>query len=422
MEHKAQNSFFDKSLVIASYQKIDEDRIDRQYQSEIKSTQEEDVDVLGLTIDFTKDLNTQSNQSIKYGFDFQSNNVVSNSFDENINTGVRDFNVLSRYPSAGSSMESVGVYGQYTWKNKSENLISNSGLRFSRSNIAVQYDLADPFSWPPSFVDGLMSSNNSLVFSTGINYNTENKWRLHALAASAYRAPNIDDMAKIRVKLDEVSVPNLSLNPEKSINGEIGLSKHWDQKSFVQAAVFYTHLDDVIVREALPLPDGSEFIIDGADTLKTFGNVNAETGFVYGFTTNATVRLVDKLFWNGSINYTYGRANGENGQRPLAHIPPVFGKTGINWTYEKFEISGVLRFNAKKAIEDFGDSTDNPELATPEGSLAWKTFNLYMSYPYFEWLNFSVGVENILNEHYRQFSSGVSSPGRNLIISLKGKF
>lgn len=417
-----ENALFDKALLIGSFQKIDEDRIDRQYRSDIRSVQNEDVNVYGLTLDFNKFLDTDERNNFRYGIDFQYNAVNSEAFEENIITGLQDFNVLSRYPSDHNFMSSTGVYTQYTWKSKSNKLINNTGLRYSRSVLKLSYDSSDPFPWPQSFIDGLKSANNSLVGSTGFNYNTENGWRIHALAATAFRAPNLDDMAKIRVRGNEVSVPNLELKPEKSMNAELGLTKKYGENNSFSGAVFYTALSDVIIREPLPLPDGSTFILDDVDTLFTFGNINAEKAKVYGFSFNFDQKLYQNLRWNGSVNYTKGIANSANDERPLSHIPPVFGKTGLSWTYEKFNIEGVVRYNLKKRLEDFGDSTDNPEQATLEGSLEWQTYNLYMSYPYFDWLALSIGVENILNTHYRPFSSGVSAPGRNFIITLSGNF
>ena len=422
LDYTKANSLFDRALVIASYQKIDEDRIDRQFQSDLRAHQEEDVNVYGLTVDFSKSISEDNRHVLKYGIDFQHNDVLSEAFEEDIRSGSINTNVLTRYPSDFGRLTNYGVFGTSTWKSKSERLITNIGLRYNATNIALRYKTSDPFPWPQNFTDGLSNTNSALVGSIGANYNTDNKWQLHGQLATAFRSPNIDDIAKNRIKDDEVSVPNLELNPERSINAELGFTKRGKHNNFFQLAGYYTILNDAIVREALPLPDGSTFIVDGIDTLTTVGNVNADKGFIYGFTTSASLKLIDKLSWNGSFNYTFGRAEDENGTKPLAHIPPIFGRTGLDWSYEKFTVSAIMRFNGKKDILDFEDSTDNPEQATEEGSLAWQTYNIYMSYPYFDWLNLSIGVENILNTHYRNFSSGVSAPGMNFIITLRGTF
>jgi hemoglobin/transferrin/lactoferrin receptor protein len=53
---------------------------------------------------------------------------------------------------------------------------------------------------------------------------------------------------------------------------------------------------------------------------------------------------------------------------------------------------------------------------------SWYTLNLKASYQVVKFLNVEVGIENILDEHYRKFASGISSPGRNFIIALRGTF
>ena len=36
-------------------------------------------------------------------------------------------------------------------------------------------------------------------------------------------------------------------------------------------------------------------------------------------------------------------------------------------------------------------------------------------------LEFNFGIENILNKHYRTYSSGISAPGRNFIFGMRVK-
>ena len=421
LKYEEDRLLFDKILFIPAFQKVDEDRIDRNFKDVIRIHNEEDVLVYSATLDLEKSLNPQS--KISYGTDVQLNRVKSEAYEENIETNDINYNVLSRYPSTQSSLNTFGVYGKFTWKSKNERFISNTGIRYQSSTVDLAYDPSDPFPWPQDFIDGLETRNSALVGSTGFNYNTENKWQIHGLAATGFRSPNIDDLAKIRVKGNEVSVPNLELSPEKSFNLELGVAKKMGNKGYVQATGFWTKLNDAIIREALALPDGSTFILDGLDTIYTFGNVNAEKAIIYGLSTDAKYKFSSALSAFGALNFTKGEAiNNDENKRPLSHIPPIFGKLGFNYSLDNLELSLDMRFNAQKDIKDFGDSTDNPEQATPIGSLAWKTYNFYVRYPYLESLELSLGVENILNLHYRTFASGVSAPGRNFIVSLKGSF
>ena len=71
-------------------------------------------------------------------------------------------------------------------------------------------------------------------------------------------------------------------------------------------------------------------------------------------------------------------------------------------------------------VEERGNAVDCRE--DYAGSLAWLTYNLYGDYQLNDKFSINFGVENILDLHYRTFSSGVSAPGRNIIIGIRGKF
>jgi hemoglobin/transferrin/lactoferrin receptor protein len=52
---------------------------------------------------------------------------------------------------------------------------------------------------------------------------------------------------------------------------------------------------------------------------------------------------------------------------------------------------------------------------------SWFTFNAKASYQLMSEISIDVGVENILDKRYRPYASGITAPGRNLIISLRGR-
>ena len=57
--------------------------------------------------------------------------------------------------------------------------------------------------------------------------------------------------------------------------------------------------------------------------------------------------------------------------------------------------------------------------ASKDGSPRWYTLNLRTSYMINKKLVLAAALENISDVHYRPYSSGISAPGRNLIISLQ---
>lgn len=55
-------------------------------------------------------------------------------------------------------------------------------------------------------------------------------------------------------------------------------------------------------------------------------------------------------------------------------------------------------------------------------SPSWYTLNLKMSYQLSDLLLISGGIENITDQRYRPYSSGIAAPGRNFILSLRAGF
>jgi hemoglobin/transferrin/lactoferrin receptor protein len=55
-------------------------------------------------------------------------------------------------------------------------------------------------------------------------------------------------------------------------------------------------------------------------------------------------------------------------------------------------------------------------------SPGWYTLNFKAMYHFMDHLSVSAGLENITDQRYRPYSSGIVAPGRNFIISLKANF
>ena len=76
----------------------------------------------------------------------------------------------------------------------------------------------------------------------------------------------------------------------------------------------------------------------------------------------------------------------------------------------------------KKIAQYSPSGEDNAQYATPSGMPAWQTLNLKLSYAFTEQIRLQVGAENLLDQHYRAFASGVSAPGRNVMVTLRAGF
>jgi len=418
------NKFYDNAVIIAAMQKINEDRISRKFSNNWKVFNEERLFVFSISADFKKYIKHNKNHELVYGLDYQDNNLNSSAYRENITTGNIKFDVLSRYPSDFARNYRGGMYMQYIFGEKDYPYQISLGTRVETNSIEVKYAKSGIINWPDLYYKGVKNNNFSYAMSFGTKYKFPKKWSVSANLSTAFRNPNIDDLAKIRVKKGEFLVPNLNLETENSYNGELSLNKKIILSALnikFRATGFYTILNNAIVRKEFALPDGKEIYIDGNDTLKIMANQNAEKEKVFGFSLGLNSSF-KSFSISSNIVFTKGDLYENNiNIGPASHIPPLFGNIKINYLFDKVNIKYVISFNGEKPIELYGGSVDNPENATIDGTYAWIAHNLYFNYRLKNSIVIDFGIENIFDKHYRTFSSGVSAPGRNLVLSFSGR-
>ncbi len=418
-----ENMFYDNAVIIIAMQKIKEDRIQRKFGNNWRIFNFENLRVFSFSNDFKKYFINKNNEFV-YGVDFQGNVLDSKAYRQNILTDERKYDILSRYPSNQANNYRLGGYFQYVFGERDYPYQINIGSRIETNHIRLEYEDTGIIKWDDSYLNGVANNNFSYAFSLGAKYRFLEKWKISCNISTAFRNPNIDDLGKIRVKKGELLVPNPNLKTEKSSNLELSIKKGFHFKKIngnISATGFYTILNDAIIRNSFTLPDGSSFYIDGGDTLLVTANQNTEKEKVYGLSVGMNAKI-GKIDLSSNMVYTKGDIL-ENGivKSPAAHIPPLFGNIKIGYTTNKLNARYIFVFNAAKPINQYGGSVDNPENATVDGTYAWATHNIYLNFKLLERLNINFAIENILDIHYRNFSSGVSASGRNFIIGISGK-
>jgi hemoglobin/transferrin/lactoferrin receptor protein len=100
----------------------------------------------------------------------------------------------------------------------------------------------------------------------------------------------------------------------------------------------------------------------------------------------------------------------------------------FTWKNQRLKTDLFLNFNGEIAAEDLAiseQSKDYMYAVDANGnsySPAWHTLNFRSNYTISNALNTSLSIENITNQRYRSYSSGIVAPGRNLILALGYKF
>lgn len=415
LEETKSTPVYDHLRMIVGYQQIEESRIDRRYQKVDQNNRIERLDILTFNLDLEK---KKGKHEIRYGAEAWYNKVNSTAFSKNIQTGIQS-PLDTRYASGGASMYSMAVYATHTME-INDQLILNDGLRFSNVGLAAKFTDTTFFNFP--FKDA-KQNNSALNGNLGIIYMPTTDCRVTALVSTGFRAPNVDDLSKVfESTAGSLVVPNTELKPEYTYNGELGLSNRFGNWLTLGAIGYYT-----LYRNALTTQD---FMFNGQDSIlyegtmsKVIATTNARKAYLYGLELNLQAQVNTHVSMYATYNYTYARIVTDSTAIPLDHIPPAFGKMGVQLKNKKLGADLFVNYSAWKRIVDYNPSgEDNQAYALAEGMPSWYTVNLRVSYQFNKYVGVQVACENILDRNYRVFASNISAPGRNFILTLRGSF
>jgi hemoglobin/transferrin/lactoferrin receptor protein len=400
----------------ASYQNIEESRYQRDRGNPVKQNRIENVQVAGLLIDFRK---KWEKHEISTGIDVQMNDVRSKAYTLNINTGARG-KLDTRYPEE-NSYNSVGIYAQHIYKMADGKLVLNDGIRLQgnwlHSTIIDQSTGLRPY-------NDIKQSPVGASGNLGLAYMPNAGLRINGGLATGFRAPNIDDLAKIfesSTAQRQLVIPNPDLKPEYTITPELNVQKSlWENLVKLEAGVYYTWFRNAIVKDKYPV-NGQDSIVYNGQKYQTLASQNNAKANLYGWNVALSVLPAKGLEIASTLTYTYGQYTRPNGIKvPLDHIPPMFGKTSIRYSARRWNAELWSMYNAWKRIEDYNpDGEDNAQYATPDGMPSWVTFNVRGQFTITKNLSIQAAVENLADRNYRVFSGGFSAPGRNFLTTLR---
>ena len=404
---KKNNPVFTNMTTLVAFQRLDEDRYSRKFRNDEKLSQQEDVMVYSLNLDLVKIWG--SRHKLHYGAEISHNQVESEAWYENILTGERE-DALTRYPAEGSKTWSASAYTSYKWI-VNDKMVLNLGARYNYGS------LFSAFSNPMLPYDQISMKHGALSGSMGLVYTPSDRWRINAILSSGFRNPNVDDYGKVRAKEDYVTVPNPDLSPEYTYNAEIGIHRFIEDYMKIQLVGFYTYLDDAIVRTGYQLNGEDSLYYDG-DLYRITANYNAGQAYIYGISFGLNANLNKNISLKGTLNYTKGHNLSDD--VPLGHIPPLFGRATLTYRNNRFFLDTYFVYQGWKHTEDFSPfGEDNEGEAMEYGFPSWWTANIKAGIEVFKFCEIMMAVENLFNQFYKPYASGVSSPGRNFILTAR---
>lgn len=401
-----------------SHQNILESRHNRNWKNPWLKNRNETVDVTQWSLDLLHDLHSIT---LRYGMDYQWNKVKSVADQKNIITN--EIKTLdTRYPDGGSNMLMAGIFGiiEKKWTSK---FTTEMGLRYNYQTLNSKIKNPSVFVIP---VADIHQQSQGLVYSLGFHIKPTNKTHISLLASSAYRSPNVDDLAKIfESTTQKLIIPNESLKAEKIYSQEVNLKQQIiqteHQQLSLQISAYYALYKNAIITDVAKINGVDSIIVNGV-TAKLFSNTNAREAVVDGLDFGINYNYNSKLLVSLNYTFTEGKITSakENGLK-LDHIPPAYGKININYMpCSKWTLNVNSIYNAWKRKADYNLlGEDNFQYATVDGMPSWYIINCGADYKLLTKLNIYAKIENLLDVHYRSFASGISGAGRTYTFGFK---
>ncbi|WP_249559188.1 TonB-dependent receptor [Cellulophaga sp. 20_2_10] len=420
MQHHGKGKFYDRLKINAAYQHFGESRNDRDFGSKTLSTTEEDVDAFSTNIDFEN--KRIGDLRLYYGLEYVFNKINSKGFESDTESN-QITNAASRYPD-DSRWQTTAGYINAEYKAK-PNLTLLSGLRYSHVWINAEFDKTF---YPFPFDDANLNAG-ALTGSIGLSWFPKESFQVTFNGSTGFRAPNIDDVGKIfDSEPGSVVVPNPNLEAEYAYNVDLGIQKNFNDKVIIKGAAFYTYLVDALVRR--------DFTFNGETEIEYHGELsnvqaiqNAAKAYVHGFEFGVDAYFTEHLSLSSNLTFTKGIEEEEDGtESPGRHVAPTFGDVHLIWKNDKLKTDLFLNFNGEVSYNNLSSSERSKDYiyaADSNGnpySPNWQTLNLHTSYQITNKIKATLGWENITNQRYRTYSSGIVAPGTNLISSISYQF
>ncbi len=417
VQHTKKNKWYNEARLTIAYQDYIESRVDRTRNNSSRNHQQEELDAVNINWDATKNF---SKHQLFYGAEYVFNKVRSFGIRTNISNGSTS-PMVSRYPD-GSTWSTAGLYGSLKF-NLDPKFTFTTGLRYSFNFLDATFDttfIQFPYQ-QTSLRDGALTGNAGFVFRPGTG------WQLKGNISTGYRMPNVDDVGKLFESVPgNITVPNPQLKPEYAWNFETAVLKEVANKFRIELAGFHTILNNAIVRRPFNFNGQDSILFDGTlSRVEALQNLASAT--VWGFQFGAEIFFCPSLSLQTYANLITGKETDDvnDEQVPLRHAPPFYGSSIMSYRAKKWRAEFSAIYNSQVKSEDMAPSERaKPDIYATDSngmpySPGWYTLNCKVSYQLIEQLQLSCAWENISNQRYRPYSSGIVAAGSNFIVSLR---
>ncbi len=377
----------------ASWQNSKEGREKRKQDSSVLEYELDKVRTLGFNMQVQSRLS--SRWQLTTGVETYWDVIESSATDRDLRTGV-ETSKRGLYPD-GASAGNVAIY-------------SNASARFNRLSLrgGLRYNFFRLNPNDENFTSAILSPQ-ALVGNLSLHYQVAEYHALVGSIGSAFRAPNINDLSSFGSFDFGLEVPSPELQPEKSLNVELGY-KLATAKAKTNLAFYRMGLYDLITRVQGTYQGQSMW--EGEDV---YVKANTSRAYIYGLEWDGQWVIHPKWQLSANLTYTYGEDVSK--QAPMRRIPPLFGAFVVQFKPNQDWSFAWQNWWANRQDRLSGGDISDHRIATG-GTPGWFVSNVNIGFRQ-RWIKVNGGIQNLLNEAYRIHGSGVDGVGRSVWLSVR---
>jgi outer membrane receptor protein involved in Fe transport len=400
-ESSSENTWFQSFRVTTSLNRSIEGVKSQKNNSDDFKTQRDEVNTRGVIVEIISAPHPK--WSIQSGAEYYFDKVYSTASTTNLISNVE---TIQRGSYAdGSSASSFAVFTNHQYDISKFQF--SAGARFNGVTVSVQDDV---------FGDQKITPN-AIVGNVGLMMKLKKDLRAFISSNTGFRAPNVDDMSKFgAVESGVFEIPSANLSPEKSLSVETGF-KFKQNRFSGTVSLYQTNLADLIDRVPATYLDDSIF-----EGRTVYQKQNVGEARLRGVEAETEVSLLKSLSAFGNITFTHGENITK--QEPMRRIPPMFGRIGLRYHHTSgFWMNAEWATAGKQDRLAEGDKSDvRISVRLEDGVMpAWNILNLSAGYT-FKFITLNVVGQNLFNQAYRIYASGIDGYGRSVRTSLTIRF
>ena len=414
-------AMYDQLVIKGANQQFWESRISRNFGELSIEKQNELIQANSIHIDAIKWLNER--MLLSYGVEWVQNKVNSEAHVRQLSTDASKAG-LPRYPDATWTSLAAFLHSDIQINTTTK---VQAGVRYNTYHIDAQFGDSDRLD--SQLFETANLRDRAVVGSFGLISRPNNDWVLKLNLGTAFRSPNVDDMGKIfDSEPGAVTVPNPNIMAEYAWNIDAGVVHRVINGLKLEVNAYWTHLENAMVRR--------DFELNGQTTILYQGIIsriqaiqNAAYAQVYGLQWSLDAQLNNRWLLTTRMNLQKGEEELDDGSiSPSRHVAPYFGESSLTYEYNSWSGSLIHRFQGTKSHSQMAvTEREKIELyALDAEGLAyapsWGVWNLVGKYEFTDWGNILLQLENLTDQRYRPYSSGISAAGRSVQLGFSVRF